>query len=297
MKRRIPTVLVALVISTTSAGADVVWSGLDGGIWRIHAGGTADARLSLTGLPELGDQGAPALSPDGSKLALEVTGAGVWICELDDSQCEQISNLPGIAARPAWNPQTGELVFTVYRLTEGVEDSDLWVAGSDLAKPSPLVTQTGSQDDPDISPDGRTLVYASAQTVHRYRAAPQVVRHLWTMDLVTGSARPLVAGAFQDIHPDWSPDGTSIAFASNRSGQFEIWVLSAAGGEPRQVTSGEGSKSWPAWSPDGEFLLFARLLAGRSTLMEVAAAGGSEPRPFQSELLENDSQMRDPEWR
>ena len=59
--------------------------------------------------------------------------------------------------------------------------------------------------------------------------------------------------------PAWSPDGTRIVFASNRtSGNTDIWVMDANGANPTRLTTDAGSDDQPAWSPDGSKILFSR---------------------------------------
>ena len=54
----------------------------------------------------------------------------------------------------------------------------------------------------------------------------------------------------------FSPDGGSIAYASDRSGNFDIWVQSMDGGEAKQITNSSASERQPAWSPDGRRIVF-----------------------------------------
>jgi len=62
--------------------------------------------------------------------------------------------------------------------------------------------------------------------------------------------------ANDDTNPVWSPDGSKIAFASNRDGNFEIYVMNADGTEQTRLTTDPGWKTNPAWSPDGKKLPF-----------------------------------------
>ncbi|MCK9927602.1 hypothetical protein MXD62_10535, partial [Frankia sp. Mgl5] len=69
----------------------------------------------------------------------------------------------------------------------------------------------------------------------------------------------------------WSPDGKTICFLSNRSGQSQIWLISADGGEARQLTACKHGARNPVWSPDGKHLLFSALLAPGETFSQREA--------------------------
>src|SRR5450755_379574 len=82
---------------------------------------------------------------------------------------------------------------------------------------------------PDFSPDGKRMVYASylGQSWHQ----------LWVMPAVGGDAFPISYGAFDNVNPRWSPDGSKIAFISNRSGNTSLWVQTIPGGEQTEVVA------------------------------------------------------------
>ncbi|MBU0492213.1 MAG: VCBS repeat-containing protein [Chloroflexi bacterium] len=76
-----------------------------------------------------------------------------------------------------------------------------------------------------------------------------------------GAPRPLTDGQTNDRFADWSPDGTRIAFSSNRDGNFEIYVMDVDGAEPgsanqRRLTNSDLDDYFPAWSPDGKQIAF-----------------------------------------
>ncbi|HYW26016.1 MAG TPA: S9 family peptidase [Terriglobales bacterium] len=112
----------------------------------------------------------------------------------------------------------------------------------------------------DLSPDGRRVVYAvTAADVEAEQ--DRVALHL--LDVETGARRQLTAGRSSDSGPAWSPDGSLIAFVSDRAGAPQIFVISPDGGEARQLTTLEkGVAGTPAWSPDGAKLAFAALGPG-----------------------------------
>lgn len=73
----------------------------------------------------------------------------------------------------------------------------------------------------------------------------------------------------------FSPDGRSIAYASDRAGNFDIWVRPLDGGESRQVTTSPGPETQPAWSPDGKSIVFRSERDGGGLFL-IPAQGGAE---------------------
>jgi Tol biopolymer transport system component len=91
---------------------------------------------------------------------------------------------------------------------------------------------------------------------------------IWS--LAPGEAEPTrLTRGFGDVRrPNWSPDGTKVAFASNRgnaASDFDIWVVDAAEGSTRRLTSGAAEDGAPAWSPDGTRIAFGRQEPGADT--------------------------------
>jgi dipeptidyl aminopeptidase/acylaminoacyl peptidase len=89
--------------------------------------------------------------------------------------------------------------------------------------------------DPQVSPDGRYVVFSVRQTdidANKSRTA------LWLLDLKEGKSEPrrLTSGETNDTNGRWAPDSRSLYFLSTRSGSSQVWHLSAATGEARQVT-------------------------------------------------------------
>jgi TolB protein len=82
-------------------------------------------------------------------------------------------------------------------------------------------------------------------------------------------------------HPAWdgepalSPDGSLIAFVSERSGNKDLWLVDARGGEPLQLTTEEGSDHSPAWYPDGCCIAFVSDRTGESAVWKLPRLGGS----------------------
>jgi dipeptidyl aminopeptidase/acylaminoacyl peptidase len=81
-------------------------------------------------------------------------------------------------------------------------------------------------------------------------------KHIWLVPL-QGAPRKLTDGDWDDTHPSVSPDGTRLAFTSNRSADrdlntvSDIWAMSLAGGPATRITTERGQYANPSWSPDG----------------------------------------------
>lgn len=82
-------------------------------------------------------------------------------------------------------------------------------------------------------------------------------------------------GAKQDMDPAVSPDGTRLAFASNRTGSFCIYLVTFGQHGVVQLTQSNKDDRNPAWSPDGTTLIFDSKRTGRGDLYEVSAGGRS----------------------
>jgi TolB protein len=82
-----------------------------------------------------------------------------------------------------------------------------------------------------------------------------------------------------DVEPTFSPDGTQIAFQSDRNGDqlFDVWVVSADGsGQPRRITTAEGHA--PTWSPDGTQIAYSSPRDGNSEIWVENVDGSGTPR-------------------
>ncbi|MGH9532681.1 MAG: protein kinase domain-containing protein [Terriglobales bacterium] len=84
--------------------------------------------------------------------------------------------------------------------------------------------------------------------------------------------------------PTWSPDGKLLAFASNRSGNFEIYVRRIEGGHEVNVTNDPGQDYQPAFSPDGQWIAFVSTRSSRTGMIKIGATFGMEFRTFGGDL-------------
>lgn len=96
-----------------------------------------------------------------------------------------------------------------------------------------------------ISPDGRTIAFS-------------YLGDIWTVPVKGGNATRLTnTDNYYEDHPIWSPDSKTLAFSSNRTGNFDIFTVGVDGGTPVQITFDSSNKTPEAFSADGQNIFFS----------------------------------------
>lgn len=119
--------------------------------------------------------------------------------------------------------------------------------------------------EPSLSPDHREIAFVSGGDI-------------WTVPFAGGDARLLISHPATDGRPLWSPDGTRLAFTSNRTGNGDVYVLTFATGDVQRLTFDDVNDVLDNWSHDGTWLYFSstsRDVAGMSDVWRVRASGGT----------------------
>ncbi len=107
--------------------------------------------------------------------------------------------------------------------------------------------------DPQISPDGRLVAFV---LIERDAANGTSESHIWVMNDDGSGQRQFTHGPGSEEHPRWSPDGTLLAFQSDRTAGEQVWVMPINGGEARAVTSLSTGASGMEWAQVGDRFLF-----------------------------------------
>lgn len=134
--------------------------------------------------------------------------------------------------------------------------------------------------DPILSPDASMVAFAA-------------LGDLWLVDLASNKTRQLTDDMYVDLSPNWSPDGSRIAFASDRDGKSDIWILEISSGALSRLTDSATPANAPSWSPDGSQIAYLadfgqsvfisatvvvrNLASGQETVISEAIFGPSAP--------------------
>jgi len=207
-----------------------------------------------------------AWSSDGESLVLggSVTSESLlWRAKIGAEHPVQRLELAGVRASYPSIARVG------YRLAfcRDLTNYDIWryQSGGVL---EPLIACSLIDWNPQFSPDGSRIVFASARSGD--------MSEIWVVNADGSKPVQLTRRPGRDQGtPRWSPDGRWIAFDSmGQDGHWDIWVVEANGGRPRRITSEPSNESAPSWSHDGSWIYFGSDRTGKREIWRVPFAGG-----------------------
>jgi TolB protein len=196
----------------------------------------------------------------------------ICIMNADGPERRQLTNFPSTAFYPSLSPD-GQRVYFSSNQSGTFEIYSIDMNGNDLQR---LTNGIGSLYAPELSPNGERIIFTNNGN------------GLWVMN--PDGSNPHAITFKDDIDPTWSPDGSMIAFASNRSGQRQLYVANANGKKVEQVTDLKNMGGRSSWSPDGTRLAFYRGPAGDRDIYVINIDGSGLQR------LTNGGDNLGPSW-
>jgi len=184
---------------------------------------------------EKGDKMRPEFSPDGKKIAFESNRLGywdIWTCDVDGSNCDQVTALQGTAGRPRWSPDGRYLAFEFH--PNGRSEIYLAELPSGIPRLLPTIPDADNLS-PSWSRDGKSIYFASKRGADPFQ--------IWRMSIKGGTPIQLTKNG--GISPVESPDGRYLYYCKFEQGG--IWRMPLQGGDETEVVSDLEGGGWPNW--------------------------------------------------
>jgi len=194
-------------------------------------------------------------------------GRYLWRVRADGTKQPERLEAAGLGASdPTAARSRDRLAFSQWRM-----DSDIYQfeAGH---QPRVLIASSSSDDDPDVSPNGRQVAFSSIRGSE--------TTEIWVSDKDGSGSHQLTHGpGLVQGSPRWSPDGRRIAFESlEQDGRRHVWTIDSEGGVPRRASTEVAGQSLPFWSRDGKWLYYSTDDGSGRDIWRVGGGGGRPER-------------------
>ncbi|HEV2802941.1 MAG TPA: DUF4394 domain-containing protein [Pyrinomonadaceae bacterium] len=168
----------------------------------------------------------------------------IYVMNPDGSGQIRLTNDPGEDVQPAWSPDGSKIAFVSNR----AGSNDIYIMNADGSNLFRLINNPANERSPTWHPSGQNIAFVSDQTGNDEIYTSIVSSLPFSFDLPLGPGRTVSDHPADDIDPAYSPDGTILAFASNRDGNYEIYISSPVGLNPTRLTDAPDDDTHPSWS-------------------------------------------------
>jgi len=180
----------------------------------------------------------------------------IYTMSPDGSDVRRLTDNESSDSELSWSPDGSRIAFVSRRAAGRAEIYTMSPDGSDVRR---LTNSQFSDFAHSWSPDGSRIAFYSNRDGDDFELYTR-----WASDRLDDCAdacgsdvRRLTDNRADDRHPAWSPDGSRIAFSSDRDGDLEIYTMLSDGSDVRQLTDNQSDDEYPSWSPDGSRIAFS----------------------------------------
>jgi dipeptidyl aminopeptidase/acylaminoacyl peptidase len=272
--------------------------------------------------------GSPTVSPDGKWVAYSVSsqdlekdsrGSRIWMSPVSGGEPLPMTVKGSSAWSPGWSPDGKHLSFVaVSRESDSSQVFTLDLRGGERVQ---LTNVAGGVESYEWSPDGKRLVLSIRDQEEEKGPGPWVIdslkfkedyvgyinplrAHLYVYDVAEESLRQITSGDYEDHSATWSPDGSRIAFVSNRTEEpdanfnTDVWLVDPDTSHEQQeavrLTTNPGSDGSPVWHPDGERIVYLTAYTDRTDVpysylqskVAIIRVGDEDPVLLTTEALD-----------
>jgi dipeptidyl aminopeptidase/acylaminoacyl peptidase len=266
----------------------------------------------------------PHISPNGKSVAYVLTvidqkknrrESSIWIVPMDGTEApRRVTSENFSASSPRWSPDSKTLAFLSARPADGASTETpktqiylLSMAGG--GEGIALTKLKNSVQSFQWAPDNTRIVLVSSSgpldsvapadrksDVRHYTHIQYKFndsgwfddkrRHLWVVNVASGESKQITDGQdWNDTDPQWSPDGSRIAFVSDRTGKAyddshntDVWLIAPTGGALVKISDHAFEDENPRWSPDGKQIVFTGQTAiHQFPKLYIANSAGESP--------------------
>lgn len=232
----------------------------------------------------------PVWSPDGHTIAFFSDRGGnpdIFVMNADGSHVEQLTRDAFASLyfskspedrNPSWSPDGSQIAFESGRDNQMLTyiNHDIYVMAADGSNVKRLTDDGADEGGPSWSPNGESIAYVKMEYFSDQDVIENPTWDIYVMDVDGTDQIQLTKDSASEIEPAWSPDGSKIAFISDRHGQnFDIYVMNADGSNVTQLTNDSANEFGPVWSPDGKQIVFNSDRNGNVQLFMISIDGSN----------------------
>ena len=199
-----------------------------------------------------GTSGKPGSAEQILFTGITATNADIYIVNADGTNLRRVTSDSTWDAEGAFSPDNKRFVYVrkpVQRSLVG-DENELWTAYTDGSKRTLILKMNGGVSHPRFSPDGTKIVFSAFVSDIDFN-------EIFVVNSDGTGLKRLTYDAGDDAMPTWSPDGITIAWATNRGGKAGIFLMNADGLNPRPViTDCQAACVEPAFSPNGRKIAY-----------------------------------------